>query len=528
MGATNARFLLHVAHRAASQGQFGYEAGGASPMSETQSFPQRQTILSLMNESGVGFGTSGARGLVSAMTDRVCFAYAQGFLNYLSSHGRLQPGTEVAIGGDRRPSTPRIMTAVANGVAAAGCHPVYLGLVPSPAVALYGITRGIPTVMVTGSHIPADRNGMKFTTAEGEIKKVDEAGIKASVVELPDAFDTAGALRAPTALPTPDPAAESEYMERYLSAFPPDCLHGMHLGVYGHSAVGRELLCRLYRALGARVTELGFSHEFVPVDTEAIREEDVELCRAWALEHQFTAIVSTDGDSDRPLTTDEHGEFLRGDVSGVITASFLGANAVATPVSCNTALELSQAFETIGRTRIGSPFVIAEMEALANQPGARVVGYEANGGFLHQTALDVPGGAELPALPTRDATIVHLAVLLAARHEQIPVSGLLTRLPQRFTASGRDQTFETERSAKLIAHLSSAKLVELASLFGLGEVSARNETDGLRLTFTSGEILHLRPSGNAPELRCYAEADSSARATELVELGLMRARALAR
>jgi phosphomannomutase len=42
---------------------------------------------------------------------------------------------------------------------------------------------------------------------------------------------------------------------------------------------------------------------------------------------------------------------------------------------------------------------------------------------------------------------------------------------------------------------------------------ATNQTDGLRASFANGDIVHLRPSGNAPELRCYAEADTAERAT---------------
>ena len=54
-------------------------------------------------------------------------------------------------------------------------------------------------------------------------------------------------------------------------------------------------------------------------------------------------------------------------------------------------------------------------------------------------------------------------------------------------------------------------------LFGAlcGEVRAIDTTDGLRMTFENGEIVHLRPSGNAPEFRCYNEAGTQARAAEL-------------
>ena len=49
-------------------------------------------IDDLMTESGVKFGTSGARGLAADMTDRVCYAYTAGFLRYLVSVGASDPG----------------------------------------------------------------------------------------------------------------------------------------------------------------------------------------------------------------------------------------------------------------------------------------------------------------------------------------------------------------------------------------------------------------------------------------------------
>ena len=54
-------------------------------------------------------------------------------------------------------------------------------------------------------------------------------------------------------------------------------------------------------------------------------------------------------------------------------------------------------------------------------------------------------------------------------------------------------------------------------MFGehLGMVASLDNTDGLRITFESDEIVHLRPSGNAPELRCYNEAASEERARQI-------------
>jgi len=59
-------------------------------------------------------------------------------------------------------------------------------------------------------------------------------------------------------------------------------------------------------------------------------------------------------------------------------------------------------------------------------------------------------------------------------------------------------------------------LTELIQL-DLGTVESVDTTDGVRTTFASGEIVHLRPSGNAPELRCYVEADDIERAQHLCQ-----------
>src|SRR5690606_14589983 len=95
-----------------------------------------------------------------------------------------------------------------------------------------------------------------------------------------------------------------------------------------------------------------------------------------------------------------------------------------------------------------------------------------------------------------------------------------------YTASARDQQFSSERSARLLETLRTIPASELSMRLRLGDVVSVDETDGYRMTFVGGEIVHLRPSGNAPELRSYAEADTREGAHELMQLGLEVARAL--
>jgi len=174
-------------------------------------------------------------------------------------------------------------------------------------------------------------------------------------------------------------------------------------------------------------------------------------------------------------------------------------------------------FDHICRTRIGSPYVIAGMQQLRQQGVDKVVGYEANGGFL--TASDLRrGDAVLKALPTRDAVIVAVAVILSAKEYGKPISALAADLPARFTYSDRIKNFPIEISQARIAGFTTGDTVRdkaaVEAVFGqrFGAVVDLDATDGLRITFENGDIAHLRPSGNAPELRAYTEADTAGRA----------------
>lgn len=475
-----------------------------------------QAILSvgeLMKSSSVAFGTSGARGLVTAMTDRVCHGYVTGFLQYLHEDGSWALGGRVALAGDLRPSTPRILAACAQAVRDLGGVPVFCGFVPTPALACWAFAEGIPSIMVTGSHIPDDRNGIKFYRPDGEILKDDEPGIVRQLVG-PGAgtWGPDGELIDAPALPAPFDVGPG-YVARYVDFFGAEALRGLRLGVYQHSAVGRDILPEIFAALGAEVVPLGRSDTFIPVDTEAVRAEDIALASQWATELGLDAIASTDGDSDRPLLADHSGKWLRGDVLGVICARLLKATAVVTPVSSNTLVEKCGAFAQVHRTRIGSPYVIAAMNA-ALEAGDRIVcGYEANGGFLLASDV-VHGTRRLSALPTRDAVLPIVAALVAAKPGRL--TELLAALPQCVTFSDRLPDFAPERRDALMSWLHGPDTIArdalLEAQFGPiagAALSGVDLVDGVRMTFSNERVIHLRGSGNAPELRCYAEAESA-------------------
>jgi phosphomannomutase len=426
----------------------------------------------------------------------------------------------VLVGRDLRESSPSIAQLACAALQASGLIPLDCGALPTPALAYHGMRFGLPAIMVTGSHIPEDRNGLKFYRAQGEIDKKDEAGIvawhaKLGIDAVPEA---ARAVRAEK----PDLDLIAAYQDRYRDFFGAGALAGLTVGVYQHSSVARDVIVAMLEALGARTVALGRANSFIPVDTEALREEDEALARRWAGEQKLDAIVSTDGDADRPLISDGKGAFLRGDLVGAITAKSLGADAIVTPVTSNSSLEASGAFATVLRTRVGSPYVIEGMAEAAEAGARAVVGFEANGGVLLGSDIR-RGGRRLAALPTRDAMLPILCALSEIVAQGKPLADIGAAFAFKAAASNRLQNVATDKSAAFVARLqqNEAFLSELmAPLGGVAELNAR---DGLRIMARNGEVVHFRPSGNAPELRVYVEAATQERTDELLAWGLAMA-----
>lgn len=206
---------------------------------------------------------------------------------------------------------------------------------------------------------------------------------------------------------------------------------------------------------------------------------------------------------------------------GLITARYLGVDTVVVPVTAGSAIEQAGGFRRVLRTRVGSPYVIAGM-ARAEQEGARaVVGFEANGGFL--LGSDVTrDGRTLPALPTRDAMLPILATLAEARRAGMALADLVASLSVGETASDRLPDTPSERSGALLRQLGQ-EAFRRDFLRPVGAPRAVDEQDGVRMELEGGRTIHFRASGNAPELRCYAEAGTADEAESLVRWGLAAA-----
>lgn len=571
------------------------------------------------------FGTSGRRGLVLHLTQLEIYTNVLAETRYLQSldpsQGGIRPGDAFYFAHDLRPSStgcvvvtesggnrgnggnggngpPRrggLCQAVTQALTDAGMRPVNLGAIPTPALTFFALQRARGSIMVTGSHIPFDRNGYKLNTSRGELLKEDERPIGDAVERVRgeilggefgrSLFDEQGMLRdgiGDGVMPAVVDDGRDAYIQRYLDFFAGETeglllsLQGVRVLVYQHSAVGRDVVVEILERLGARVTAAGRSETFVPIDTEAIDQAQLDtiqgLCDGAG--GTFDAVVSTDGDSDRPLLVapapdgeEEEGargklRFFGGDLLGMVVAEYLGVDAVVVPISSNDAIDRGTLAGVVEpKTKIGSPYVIRGMQQALARGRRRVCGWEANGGFLTGSDIECDGdGRVLAALPTRDAMLPLLCALFAARQRRVSVSGLFAMLPGRFSRASLIRDFPRSTSLAIIERFSPSTTgiqevtynnlditaydtdrnpvpmpqpqtdhldqirQRLQTVFsadaGFAPISRINYTDGIRMSFANGDVAHIRPSGNADELRVYAVADEQGRADGIAARGV--------
>jgi phosphomannomutase len=451
------------------------------------------------------FGTSGLRGHNSELSNALCYAYATAFLSLMQRNYNLTPNSVVLIGFDLRQSSPRIAAACMQAIGNFGLKVENCGSIPTPALALRAAFLRVPAIMITGSHIPNDRNGLKFYTPDGEINKNDEAAI----LLLLD-FSSDFKIK-PAAYPISN-SAYLEYEARCLALLPPNILSGLRIGVYQHSSVARDLMVEILTKLGATVMAFASSNIFIPIDTEALSPQDLEFARFIVSEYKLDALISTDGDADRPLIADELGAFLQGDIIGILTAQFWKAKVVVTPITSTSLVEKTGYFTKTIRTKVGSPFVIEEMNLAQKLGHTHVIGFEANGGVLIGKTC-----GSVPALITRDAMLPILSILAFSIVSQKTISQLVKIVPERFKQSAR---IETDLATGFLTLLEDPAFRELH----FKDVADFNILDGVQIFFKNGDILHYRASGNAPELRCYCETETTKSALELLSWGLAFAR----
>ena len=291
------------------------------------------------------FGTDGVRGIAGELV-------TADLVERLGRAAVLWSGAErVLVGRDTRGSGVELEGAVAIGIASAGATAVLGGILPSGAVALGALDLGI---VITASHNPPEYNGVKFFQAGGR-KLTDE-----DEEEIESLLDAPPAPRHGKIEPALD--AGAGYVDYVLEHFGSD-LTGLELVVDCANGAYSDLGPEAFQRLGARVHAIGSTPNGMNINSGCGATDPALLARE-VVARGAALGIGFDGDGDRIVAVDEHGQVVDGDGIIAILALDLGVELVAVTQMTNLgfhALMGEHGIEVV-TTDVGDRYVLEALE----------------------------------------------------------------------------------------------------------------------------------------------------------------------
>jgi len=438
------------------------------------------------------FGSSGTRGVANE-------ELTPGFvLRVAKAAGTAWSAERVAIARDTRATGRMFADAAASGLASVGVNVDRLGVIATPGAQAYAAREGVPVVVITASHNPAEYNGVKLVGADGvelavaDLERVEDVLIGETFVDA--SWDAVGSE-------TRVADARDRYVDEVLAAVDRDAIADADLTVAldpGHGA-GALTSPEFFRELGCKVVTVNAQPDghFPGRDPEPVSENLADLGRLVRATDADVGIAH-DGDADRAIFYDEHGEYVEGDATlAALAAAELDAGDT-TVSAVNVSQRLVDVANDVGATLeltpIGSTNIITRIEELQADGEHVPVAGEGNGGIFFPNYRLSRDGAFIGA---------RFLELVAER----PVSEIVAPYDDYHNVR-RNLAYDTEDER--VAMLDAAERVAADTDADVSTI------DGYRLDYGDAWVL-ARPSGTEPLVRVYAEARSESRATELVD-----------
>ena len=436
------------------------------------------------------FGSSGTRGVANV---ELTPAFVQ---KVARAAGTVWRADRVAVARDTRTTGPMLVNAAVSGLQSAGADVDRLGVVPTPGVQAYAEREGVPAVMVTASHNPAEYNGVKLVGADGVELSVDvlERVERKFLTEQFDAAAWDGVGE-----DTDVESARRAYVDELLAAVDRDAIADAGLTVAldpGHGA-GALTSPGFYRRLGCDVVTVNSQPDghFPGRDPEPVRENLDDLGRLVRVADADVGIAH-DGDADRAIFFDEHGEYVEGDATLAALAEAELGEGDTTVSAVNVSQRLVDVCERTGAdlelTPIGSTRIMTRIRELQAEGESVPVAGEGNGGIIFPNYRMTRDGAYTGA---------RFLELVAERPASEVVSGYSDYHNVRINVGYEN---DAERDAILGTAEERARESD----------ADRTTIDGYRLDYGDAWVL-VRPSGTEPVVRIYAEATTPERADEL-------------
>jgi phosphomannomutase/phosphoglucomutase len=352
--------------------------------------------------------------------------------------------------------------------------------------------------MITASHNPPAYNGVKLMGGDGVELRRETLDDIAAAVEADDpelvGWDRVGTDRCIE-------TARRDYREQVQDAVDRERIAAADLTVVvdpGHGA-GSLTSPDLFRELGCTVHTINAQPDghFPGRDPEPVAANLRDL-RAYVRATDADLGIAHDGDGDRAIFVDEHGDHVEGDaaLAALAAAELEAGDGVVSAVNASQRLVdvVAEAGADLSLTPIGSTYIVSRI-AERRADGAHVaIAGEGNGGIIFP-----------------DYRIARDGAYTAARFCE-----LVAETPASELVGTYDGYENVRRNLRYDDTEERAAMLDGVERYAESADASVDRTDGWRLDYGDAWVL-ARPSGTEPVVRVYAEARSLDRATELAE-----------
>lgn len=326
------------------------------------------------------FGTDGVRGVANEeLTPLLAMQLGQAGASVLTKETSHKP--TIMVGCDTRISGDMLANALMAGACSVGANAVYVGVVPTPAVAYltrkYHMDAG---VVISASHNPVEFNGIKFFDANGyklpdAMEDEIEAIIKNDMKDL--TFPTGTGIGSITY----QTDAREDYVKHATEAIPVD-LHGMKIVADCAEGASYYTSVEALKLLGADVVAIHNTPDGTNINANCGSTHMEELMERVKAEKANVGLAF-DGDADRLLAVDENGNKVDGDQIMGIVGNYLKEqkklkkDTIVATVMSNLGFFLMGEKQGIHmeQTKVGDRYVLERMRQIGANLGGEQSGH---------------------------------------------------------------------------------------------------------------------------------------------------------
>jgi phosphomannomutase/phosphoglucomutase len=388
---------------------------------------------------------------------------------------------------DPRLSSPRIKTDLFKGLVVSHQPLFDEGITPIPSINwLIKNTEVKSAIMITGSHIAPELNGLKFYAHNEEVPEDDQKEIESIYYSLKEKVGSDG---------NPNPIIETRARDLYkqmLLSLATKNQKPLNIAVDCANGSQSVVMPDILKNLGHSVSEINCSTStgFIARDTDTDDKAGLEELKKFVVEQGCDLGIAFDGDGDRVVFIDEKGHFIQGEYSCSLIARESPSDTIVTTISA------SQVVDSLGkkvvRTKVGSPHIVKAMK----ESGADF-GFEPNGGAVSGEIM-----------MTRDGGSMCIKMLNLINKLKKPFSEIVASLPKYYMFRTKvDYPWELKEQ---IINKAKKDFVGIKT----------EDLDGLKIWIDDKSWILFRSSANAPEFRVFAESIESQKAQDLLKRGL--------